>query len=258
MLLLRAASSIRSGRPSSYAQDERKRFETLAGSLWLRLGKLRGSSILRAALLLVCMLLRPQAAWEVFRTIGGSVSVAMCNDGVGLCNALSFTVPSQLPRLRIRTQAAGLCCLDRLAEALSRQLSLQVWSDLATAMHSKALQGAAFHKVDLVNPMQRIAEAKQLLEEIKGQLQYTGGVTVQMLYCLPLLVRGGGLLPAIQLLLLFATHFVVRTYWMPNIKARAALAACDLISHHSKDVQAMTAETSEIEDQLQVPMWRAY
>lgn len=43
----------------------------------------------------------------------------------------------------------------------------------------------------------------------------------------------------------------VRTYWMPNIKARAALAACDLISHHSKDVQAMTAETSEIEDQLQ-------
>ena len=33
------------------------------------------------------MLLRPQGAWEVFRTIGGSVSVAMCNDGVGLCRA---------------------------------------------------------------------------------------------------------------------------------------------------------------------------
>jgi len=100
-------------------------------------------------------------------------------------------------------------------------------------MHSKALKGAAFHRVDVENPMQRISEAKLLLEEIKGQLQYTGSVTVQMLYCLPLLVRGGGLLPALQLMLLFATHFLVRTYWMPNIKA-------------------MTAESSKIEDQLQV------
>lgn len=219
-----APSSSLAG-PSRHLQVVQRRFPTSLQRIAaaLQLGKLRGSSILRAALLLVCMLLRPQAAWEVFRTIGGSVSVAMCNDGVGLCAEMLMNI----------VYAAGLCCLDRLAEALSRQLSLQVWSDLATAMHSKALQGAAFHKVDLVNPMQRIAEAKQLLEEIKGQLQYTGGVTVQMLYCLPLLVRGGGLLPAIQLLLLFATHFVVRTYWMPNIKA-------------------MTAETSEIEDQLQV------
>lgn len=188
----------------------------------LQLGQLH-SSKLRAALLLVCMLLRPQGAWEVFRTIGGSVSVAMCNDGIGLCAELLTNI----------VYAAGLCCLDRLAEALSRQLSLQVWSELATAMHSKALKGAAFHKVDVENPMQRISEAKLLLEEIKGQLQYTGGVTIQMLYCLPLLVRGGGLLPALQLVLLFATHFLVRTYWMPNIKA-------------------MTAETSQIEDQLQV------
>eukprot|EP00434_Breviolum_minutum_P014600 symbB.v1.2.012872.t1/scaffold875.1/size155714/21 len=80
----------------------------------LRLGQLRRSSKLRAGLLLVCMLLRPQGAWEVFRTIGGSVSVAMCNDGVGLCAELLTNI----------VYAAGLCCLDRLAEVRSRLLEL--------------------------------------------------------------------------------------------------------------------------------------
>ena len=60
----------------------------------------------------VCMLLRPQGAWEacrtaandlgtcwhvdhqVFRTIGGSVSVAMCNDGIGLCRTPRKTLPA--------------------------------------------------------------------------------------------------------------------------------------------------------------------
>ncbi|CAJ1452357.1 unnamed protein product [Effrenium voratum] len=193
----------------------------------LQLGRLQRSSKLRAALLVACMLLRPQAAWEVFRTIGGSVGLAMCNDGTGVCAELLINI----------TYASGLCCLDRCVEALSRQLSLQVWSDLASAMHGQALQAAAFHQVDVDNPMQRIAEAKILLDELKSQLQYVGGQTVQMLFCLPLLVRGGGLPPAMALLLLYATHFAVRTYWMPNIKA-------------------MTAESSQLEEQFQVTQSR--
>ncbi|CAE8589637.1 unnamed protein product, partial [Polarella glacialis] len=193
----------------------------------LQLHQASPASRVRFAALCACLMIRPQAAWEVYRTVGGSVGLAMCNDGAGLCAELLLNV----------TYAAGLCCLDRLIEALSRRLMLDTWSDLVSSLHRKALEAAAFHRVDLENPMQRIAEAKALLDDVKNQFSYTGGLLAQMIYFLPLLVRGGGPLPAATLVGLYAIHFGVRTHCMPNFKA-------------------ITAKFSQFDDRFQVAQTR--
>lgn len=85
--------------------------------------------------------------------------------------------------------------------------------------------------------MQRIGEAKSLLDDLKGQLFSTGSMAVQMLYFLPLLLRGGGILPALTLAGLYVLHMAVRKHWMPNYKA-------------------ITAEHSGYEERLQVAQTR--
>lgn len=199
----------------------------------LQLDRMSGVSKARLAVLLGCMLIRPQASWEVYRTIGGSVGLAMCNDSVGLCAELSLNV----------AYAIVLACLDRFAERLSRWIMLDLWRQTVDSLHRQALDGAAFHRMQserlyrVEHPLQRISEARALLDELKGQLSSTAGLAIQMLYFLPLLIRGGGPLPAVTLAGLYATHLAVRTYWMPNFKA-------------------ITAKHSDFEERFQVAQTR--
>eukprot|EP00747_Dinoflagellata_sp_TGD_P037756 gnl/TRDRNA2_/TRDRNA2_139265_c5_seq1.p1 gnl/TRDRNA2_/TRDRNA2_139265_c5~~gnl/TRDRNA2_/TRDRNA2_139265_c5_seq1.p1 ORF type:complete len:474 (-),score=84.83 gnl/TRDRNA2_/TRDRNA2_139265_c5_seq1:43-1350(-) len=76
-----------------------------------------------------------------------------------------------------------------------------------------------------------------MMDELKGQLQGTGGLVIQMLMFCPVLIRGGGFLPGATLVGLCALHYVVRTFWMPNFKA-------------------ITAEHSVYEDRFQVAQTR--
>lgn len=206
------------------------RYPTILRRLFaaLRLERLGFKVLARFFAILVCMVIRPQASWEVYRTVGGSVALAMTNDGVGLAAELIINL----------VYGAGLCCLDRSIEALSQRLMLDIWTEIASNLHDEALEDAAFHRAAapdvgltvgganfglcLENPMQRIGEAKLLLDDVKGQFLATGGLMIQMLYFLPLLLRGGGLLPAGTLILLYLTHSAVRTHWMPNFKELAA------------------------------------
>jgi len=187
----------------------------------------------RFALLLAGIVIRPQAAWEVYRTVGGSVGLAMCNDSAGLWAELLINI----------TYAAGLTFLDRGLENLARKVMIELWQNVVTSLHKDLLSGAAFQSVQapgqhkIENPMQRIGEAKVLLDEVKGHLQSTCGQMVQMLYFLPLLLRGGGPMPAMMLVCLYITHSIVRKYWMPNFKA-------------------ITATYSEFEDRFQVAQTR--
>lgn len=199
----------------------------------LQLRNLDKRTQLRFVQLLACMIVRPQVAWEIYRTIGGSIALAMCNDSIGLLSELLINL----------IYAAGLTCLDRHIENLGRNLSLEVWRHLTARLHHEALDEAAFFRLStdgyskLANPMQRIADAKGLLDDIKRQLSATGGSVIQMLYFLPLLLRGGGGVPALALVGLYLMHFVVRTYWMPNFKA-------------------MTAKDTELEECFQVAQTR--
>lgn len=116
---------------------------------------------------------------------------------------------------------------------MHRKVGRQVRTLQATR---EALQGAAFHAVELEHPMQRISdaprhpsgsqpwfEAKLLLEEIKGrgwelvdtscrgQLQYTGGVTAR---CSGILTRLG---LRYRCSTAYLYWFVVEVYFQPLV-----------------------------------------
>jgi len=50
----------------------------------LRMDLIDGATRVKIASYFLCIIVRPQINWEVMRTIGGSITRAMCNDGMGL------------------------------------------------------------------------------------------------------------------------------------------------------------------------------
>jgi ABC-type uncharacterized transport system fused permease/ATPase subunit len=173
---------------------------------------------MRCLLLVFCMMGRAQFNWEVYRTVAGSVTRTMCNDGPGLYAELIANL----------LYASGLTTLDRFLDNLGRRLTVDIWKRLANVLHEQALEGGTFHRMQsedqhkVENPIQRIMEVKDLLADVKTQVMTTGNQVWQMLYSLPMFIRGGGVAPAFTLLGLYLIHYVVRNRWMPNFKAITA------------------------------------